>query len=454
MVPRTAPVASPTALPGWVWLAAMVMMAGGVWGASALSATGASATSPGPHLSVAAGGAGNSTVSANTSAGCGNCGSVVNDTPIPIPYSSGASQARLAHSAALTPSGSSGYSGHYWLFGTYTGPSTTTTDVYDSVVLPNIGPRAGDMFYEELSIWDSAGHYDQIGVTSDYNSGGTPSTSTDDWNANWVSAPNCGTTFGTGTWNPDLGSLDPGAAYTFEIALSPGMLSFDIYAGDGTPSGLTLVYSVTVSSTATSLLEQTSTMCGQNLAYGYTVAEEVFNTTVQPFPNWDFNFSNNHASGAYVTSWGEATSCLPALTGSCPVPTSPHGYPVWLKSGWAFVEFANQAFSFQNAPYLSVSTTPGGSFSTLYESDFIVGSYCRTNTCYAAGAYSLPSGWSGSVGFGSLITSSPAVSSVSFTVPTSALTGEYEVWIQLQLTSGPGGSMVEFTSMMVYVDVT
>lgn len=347
----------------------------------------------------------------------------------------------------------SGTDGHYWEVGDYAASSTTTTQVYMSVVVPNIGPRAGDLFFEELSIWDNAGRYDQVGITSDYSTGTSPSTTTDDWNGNWDSASNCGSGQTVGVnWDPDAVSLSPGATYTFEIALQDGFVSFTIYYGIGNPASLTVDYRAIISDPASALLEQSSTLCQGASYYGYTDYEEVYQTNVQQFPNWDINFTNNHASGSYVSTWSSATACDATVLGACPAPTSPHGYPVWLKSGWAFVEIANQAYSFQNTPYPTYSIAAGGTSPSLPENAFVVGAYCRSNACDAGGAWSMPTGWSGSVLVASSVTATPAVS-LSFSVPPGTSAGTYTIWIQLQLWTSNGSTELEFTSMMVYVTV-
>jgi hypothetical protein len=395
----------------------------------------------------------NSTFPGNASTGCDNCLFGAGDTLPPILTSYQGSSNSVAtpgraHSLAL-----SGYSGHYWLFGEYAGSSSTTTDVYATITLPFIGPRAGDTYFVDLSIWDNAGHYDQIGVTSDFNSGTTPETTGQDWNGNWVSAPNCGTTFNALTWDPDAGSLSPGQSYTFEVHLGGGMITFSVYDGFGSPSSLQLDYSNSTSDSATALLEQSTTTCGGTTAAGYTVGEEVFNTTVQPFPNWDFNISNNHASGSYVTSWNSLAVCDNTWPGACPIPTSPHGYYIW-KMGWAFVEVANQAYSFQNTPYALVTASPGQHVNGLDEDSFLIGPYCHQQTCYTIGAYSPPPGWLGSATFCGVITCHPTVSTVSFQVPFNAATDQfYYFWIQLQTTPSQGGGAIEWTSMMLYVYV-
>ena len=396
----------------------------------------------------------NSTFPGNASTGCYNCQPGANDTLPPILASyQGFSSNSIGSSGRATSQALSGYSGHYWLFGEYAGASTTTNDVYASITLPFIGPRAGDTYFVEISIWDNAGHYDQIGVTSDFNSGNSPGTTGQDWNANWVNAPNCGATFNSRTWDPDAGSLGPGQSYTFDIHLGGGFITFSVYYGFGSPSSLQLDYSNSTSDSATSLLEQTTTTCGATTAAGYTVGEEVYNTTVQPFPNWDFNISNNHAGGAYVTNWNAKAVCDGSWPGACPVPTSPHGYYIW-KMGWAFVEVANQAYSFQNARYAAVTAGRGQQVSGLSEDSALVGSYCLTQTCYSIGAYSLPTGWTGSVTFSSTLTSHPTVAAISFTVPGNAVPYQYYyLWIQLQTTPSQGGGPIEWTSMMLYVYV-
>jgi hypothetical protein len=159
------------------------------------------------------------------------------------------------------------------------------------------------MYYEDLSIWDTAGNYDQIGITSDYNAGGTPSTPTDAWQVDWVNVL-CGAfgpaVYGT-NWSATAYSLTPGTSYTFEMALSGTDIIFNVYDGWTTYSP-TLVYSHTISDSATYFYKEGNTSaaipeCGAMSNSGYTDFQEVYYLNVQPFPNWDFNFSNNHASG-------------------------------------------------------------------------------------------------------------------------------------------------------------
>lgn len=403
------------------------------------------------------GGSNSTPYQANLSAGCPNCSMGVVDPPSPIPVGSIGGSMPSRQSAHSAPPAIGVAAEHYWLFGDYTGSPSVSTDVYMSVVVPNIGPRSGDLYYEELSIFDSAGHYDQIGITSDYNTGTTPSTPTNDWQTGWESATNCGRTltYGPGgDWDPDAGSLNPGQAYTFEMVISDGVLYFNVYLGDGLPPGLPLVYTNSTTTTATSFLERSAVTCGGTSYYDYADIEEVRQTNVQAFPNWDFNFSNNHASGLYSGPWTGGAVCDTSLPQACPVPFSPHNYYVWTKSGWAFVEIANQAFSFQNTALIVEGVFPGQQVYGQYETDFLVGGYCLTNTCYSAGAFSVPSGWTGSVSFSGYITSQPAVASIAFTVPSNAAVGSWAyLWIQLQLIPPGGGGTLEFTSMDIYVEI-
>ncbi|MCI4348933.1 MAG: hypothetical protein L3J93_01765, partial [Thermoplasmata archaeon] len=360
----------------------------------------------GSSLKAALGGSNNTTI-ANTTTGC--VAGICQNYTLPSIYSTGGqAPSEQRHSGASL----SGYNGHYWVGAAFAGTNGNSVDVYTSVALPNIGPRYGDWYYEDLAVFDSSSNYDQIGITSNFATGGV---GTDDWEVNWVNVGSCGQgTFSLGTnWNPDWTSLNPGGSYTFELKLTGSLITFNLYSGYGTGS-TQLLKSFSRSDSASRFLLQGTTTCGGSHYYGYAAYEEVYTTNVQPFPNWDFNFSNNHASGSYVSSWSTFSAC----SGSgCQIPASPHGYYVHLNPGWALVHIANEAFVILPAA-LIVYEYPG-SFGPLSGALGLVGTYCQATVCGLANATGLPgSGWSISY---SVCSSLPCPStSLSFTVPTGA----------------------------------
>ena len=333
---------------------------------------------------------------------------------------------------------------HYYYGAEFAGTSRTTTILWTTISTPASGPRYGDGYYVLLSAFDTNWNYDQFGFESDWGSTvqgyGAPS---QDWQLVWVAAPTsqttCASTFNVGsTWQPNALTMNPLSVYTFEMALGGGKLTFSLYYGTGL--GGYLVWSHSISDTASGLKEAPGQVCGGNTLSGYTDYEEVYSTTVGMFPTWNFNFTANHDSSGAVTQWTRM-----AAAGN--YPRTWHGYEVMLLSGQQWVSIANEAYTLglsYNFQYVTRGT---------YYSDpgniNKAGDWCGLFYCYDVLSCSFPSGWTWSYGWYYLV---PSPVTVDWTVSSSApLNTWFYFGCSATIASSNGGSPYELTNYILYM---
>ncbi len=428
----------------------------------------------------------------NSSSGCADCASIANMTPLAT-----ASLYNDTSTPSISPYGGPNAK-PYKVGGYILGNYGLYQSVRTSIVLPNIPPRHGEFWALLLSAYDTNLNYDQISVTSDYGvctpngtylgacnqTGGVPTTNDDAWYVGWVVAPGCGNmvNLNTGkqdfvygkTWNPNAYALQPGSSYTFQMTVGNGTITYSVYSNVGV-SGNPLWSFSRVDSSSDFYLD-TSTMCNGSAYYGYSVYEEIHNTTAQQFPNWPFNFTANAMSSlgsgtTYADNWGPTAfntrfpwspNCANTVTNITSISCLAR-----VKLFWAFVEIDNEGFGLYDSNHELLPTTATFSVNqepqTEHFGPFIAysyGSYCMnaSGNCPEYFSDSSASGLSLSIGYGVHTNIGWPGSRfwVNITVSSGVPTGVYAEWIQLQWNPSQGniGSMVEFTSTMIYVVVT
>jgi hypothetical protein len=427
----------------------------------------------------------------NESTGCTNCeaGSTSIAPGGDAVFSNSSSNNSASGKTTPQPATNGPYhGGQYWV-GAYTNESWgVEPEIYTSVVLPNIGPRAGDYYVLALSAYESNLRYDQIGIMSDYkacaagtvcNSQNTwpnthyPNTNDDDWYVFWVNAPGCGeparypvgNPTGLGdfiinqTWQPNAFELTQGETFTLDMKLTGSDIVYSVYKGLGTSGGFgnpdNPIWSYSHWDYSSGFDLTPTTNCN-GTALGYTLYEEVHNTSSQQFPNWPFNFTNNkivNPSGStYADDWHNIGTWW-----SSSQPGSPHGYVArMMPFQMAFVEIDNEAFGLYSASSPGIQETmtiqAGGYESTGPSLPRHYGPYCVNYYTpeYMADSYGdqlnvqLGYTWEGSI--------CSSTFWVNVTVANWASQGVYPIWVEVAWSPGPN-NIVEYTSAMIYVVV-
>lgn len=195
-------------------------------------------------------------------------------------------QAILAVPAAAGPAI---YSSHYWAGAYYSGTSRNVTQLATTLHVPDAVPSSKEFYYVLLSVWDTAGSYDQIGFTNDFGS----------WGFAYSYTSACA---GTYYYNPNQATLHRGESYTFSMGLSAsGNLTFRVAQGNSTVASLTRYTG------GTGFLVQGTYSCSAGTYYDYTDYEEVY-YSVQQMPSFDLEFQANSAGNVSVTAWSSMGS--------------------------------------------------------------------------------------------------------------------------------------------------
>jgi hypothetical protein len=173
----------------------------------------------------------------------------------------------------------------------YSGSDTTATVVQATLFTPNDTSSLSDDYYVILSIWDNAESYDQLGLAA---------TETQAWEVVWAGYTDCGTNQG-GSNGGVSGTLAVNTEYTFEMSISSGTVSYDVWQGSSA-SG-TLVWDHAFDTGGSDFVEQPYS-CDDNTYNDYTDFEEIY-SAAGPTPTWSFSFDHNIANGAAVTAWAQ-----------------------------------------------------------------------------------------------------------------------------------------------------
>lgn len=332
------------------------------------------------------------------------------------------------------------FKGHYWLgaaFAYWTcdgGIPCTTQTVWTSIGTPSSDPKAGDFYYELLSVYDSNGNYDQIGIDSNASA-----------HSSWgVTIANCNCDCSHGFYKTDVVALNPYSTYSFKMLLTGTNIQFELYDGVGVSGSPIWTYQRS-DSAGWFDIEQINTCDGTNYN-DFTVYEEVYYiSTTQNFPQWDFEFADTSWGSNTVTTgdWGTFTQ---AASGTS-VPTSPHGYYVDLSQGGGAVRVANEAI--WSALFNFYIIAPGQGF-TDNGNEVQIGAYCSGGSnCPTSISCSVPSGWTGGGYLGG--STSPTTLTYSTTSPAGAISQPYYSGCLSTITST---SPQEWTTFIFYIYVT
>jgi hypothetical protein len=328
---------------------------------------------------------------------------------------------------------------HYWIGANYTGQSSSSTSIYTSITIPSSGPASGDTYFVLLSAWDAHGHYDQIGMSSEYNSADTNGTSEDVWEWDWSTTQqqNCNLLY---TYDEVAGPLQVFTTHTFEMVLTGSHLEFEVFNGTDDVSG-TPFYGVTVSDDAASFnISGTNRVCSEPYAGTTEYEESYYISSSQDFPQWNFNFIGPYYGSTLMTSWGTMKAGTP--------PTPAWSYYIY-PAGSGTIKIANEPFAVYFAVD-SASIAPGG-WSNNSGSLNAIGSYCNTGNSECDPSYtsacSYPSGWTSLFGIPSDIPSSTLYD--DFHAPSTAMGGMYYLGCTVSI---PAGSA--FDNYLFYVTVT
>ncbi|MCW6159301.1 MAG: Hint domain-containing protein [Thermoplasmatales archaeon] len=274
--------------------------------------------------------------------------------------------------------------------------STTLNQVQVTIMTPESNSGSKDFYYVILSIWDNSNAYDQIGFSGDYGSWGLT------WSVGWTN--------NTYVYNPDAYNLEENQYYTFDMNTnSNDTVEFSAFTGQGVnPYPIFVKWYHTG---GTEFIAQSS----YDGYYDYTDWEEVYDTTAQYWPDWNFNFTGNTKSGWSAFSTGPLPSNI-----TTHILTS--GYDITIANEW----FLSTIGVDLGAGYLgSTSVAPGSG----------VKIYGNTYKAYSGGSevylslINLPSGWT--YGFVPSGGSPPFSFYVNIDVPTSSNTGLYRLTMQV-----------------------
>jgi hypothetical protein len=208
-------------------------------------------------------------------------------------------------------------------------PPRRARTVSTRIGIPSSAPKSDEFYYVLLSVWDSAGSYDQIGFSNSYGVWGL----TYCWTSGLIGNP-------TYHYSPNAREMSTGVTYTFSITVEGGVAHYVAY--DGTRQ----IWSLDAR-TGGEYLVLDDLFRGY---YDYTDYEEVWQTSdLGGAPPFDFNFTNNYwvsvdnsSSSAEWTRWETSGTPLsvevsiggddvfvdnpsPALTVSTTVTSSPAG---------------------------------------------------------------------------------------------------------------------------------
>lgn len=345
------------------------------------------------------------------------------------------------------------FGGHYWVGADYTGSASTAAYVYTTIGTPSSGPRDGDLYYELLSLYDSNGNYDQIGLASAYCSSDSCAwcptyCTTSDYFTVIISEGSptgqsgCHLAYTLNNVVDDLGIYED---FTFEMKLSGSYLQFLVYSGTGI--GGTLYWSDTSGfsdNAAHFVISQQTTVCQGVNEWNLQPYEEVYNVTnSMDFPQWNSGMAFTYYGTTEATSWATWSANSP--------PTSPHGYYSDITDSGQFVRIDNEAMWI--------------SFPTDYHSIAPGGSYTWTGTMNADGGYCSPctsTQWTWSVNWPTSQGNGGGSIGSPYDIPNSAITYNfnpfstatpglyYGQWTATLTSTTPH----EYTTFIFYITIT
>lgn len=219
----------------------------------------------------------------------------------------------LSNYSKGAPLASGPNTGHWWVGAYYYGQSFTGTTTSVEIATPNDVPTPGDYgYFGLLSVYDSAGAYDQFGIMGNYlPQAGYASSKTDTWQVTWAGIPwTIGGQTYCGTWgriitdyNIDQFTLSPATWYNFTMTIDSGTVTYTVYENLGGPHGYQYpVWKFTHVTGGQYFQFATSLTCNGFGSYvkDYTDYEEYYYVNQQAAPNWDQFFVSNMAAGNLI----------------------------------------------------------------------------------------------------------------------------------------------------------
>ena len=374
-----------------------------------------------------------------------------------------------------SPLGYSGGDTNFYQVGSFykTGePSFESTSVWTSLSVPSSGVVNGDQYSLLLSVYDSDGYYDQLGLASDYGCPSGCGNPTNTWTIAyeqgwWGSSDGlpagCGNT-GHFDRDVDEGDVSVNSWYTFEMRLTGTELIFNVYPGQDSLSDALWDYALTDSAAffqvqpyVGSCYEEPS---GQTGTFpSFTLYEEVdwIANGIQPFPQWDFSFDDTTISAPSMGTIEMGDSLFVNFVAGLDTPPSPHNYYVDRTEGTYEQTMANEADAFAFSDD-SLSVAPGGVVTDTGYLYPVGGSsptdHCVSHTCDITETCTGPSGWTLAC---ELLLSVPkgydlGSAYISVNPPSSTPPGEYYVGYTSTITNT--SPTEEYTNFIFYVFVT
>jgi hypothetical protein len=332
--------------------------------------------------------------------------------PGPRPLAMGAlPEAAVGPSPASPGASASPPPSHYYAGAYYSGAKSTVDSVAVTIRVPDDDPVTSE-YYALLSIWDTAGSYDQLGFGS--------------------SADGFGIAYSTSTYCAGAveslevaAPLSPGTAYTFAMTIGSGVVNFS--ARDAPTDAR--IWSATVTTGGDAFFAEGNYTCDGNGYLAYSDYEEVYETPGLFVP-YDFWFTNNTADSDLVGNWS-------AFTGL----TAPSG--VQAVSDGTNVTVENEPYYLA---YLSGAEGPGKTLDTEHNgSTLVVRTPVYVNAFGASpevnlSTYTQPPAWS--VAFEPSSGTPPFVSEITGTIPAGYGPGEFTIGINATTAPGENTRMI------------
>ena len=302
-------------------------------------------------------------------------------------------------------------SGLFYAGAVYAGEPANATALAVDLRVPDDLPQNSDFYYVLLSVWDTAGSYDQIGFANDYGA----------WGLAFSTSSYCAGTF---SYSADAFGLSPGATYRFGMGISNGTVTFELLSSTGT-----LLWSLPQSTGGLAFEVGNTFTCNSVSYYGYTDYEEV-HATSGPAPPYDFFFRSNAADGQAVTAWTPFNESAPS--------------PVVSEANGSAVTVANEPFYLAFTDGASERTTNSNYAPFDYEDNVSVLAL-GAGTAVSLAPYLVPAGWS--VGVGRSQGVAPFTSEFRFNLSARTGPGLYEIG----LAAGNAGGALSRIALEVVV---
>lgn len=296
------------------------------------------------------------------------------------------------------------YNGHFYAGVVYTGPSSNATEIQTTLFVPDDQPQPGDFYYVLLSVWDSAGSYDQLGFANNYGA----------WGLAYSTTTYCG---GSYHYSSNATVLASGENYTFQMTLSGGFVVFDVLNATGTSVWIYEYYTG-----GTEFEVNAYYTCDLGTYYDYTDYEEVYSTTA-PVPPYDFFFEDD--SGVpigSVTDWAAWNSNSPSgvavyINGVTNSTGCPASCPIVIANEPYYLYFPPD----EGAVRLESTAPPTPAFGTVSVAEL------APDSPISLALYSAPAGWSVNLTVGQ--GAPPFSSTISVAVPNGTAPGSYSVGV-------------------------